>query len=60
MSKNHECDFHKPLDIDCDRFTYIWNALESMKHSFKDIAEPSEVELIDIMQKELEAGIVEK
>lgn len=60
MSKNHECLHHKPLHIDCDRFTYIWNALESMKHSFKDIAEPSELELLDVLQAELEAGIVEK
>jgi hypothetical protein len=51
-----EC-LHKPLSIDCDRYCLVWNAVETYKQDIR--WEQSELDILNAIQAELEAGIVE-
>lgn len=55
-NKKPQCDYHIALNVDCERFDYLWYALEN----FKENCEQSEIDVIETIQEELWAGIVEK
>jgi hypothetical protein len=58
--KEPECDHHASLHIDCDRYTWLWLAIERQREEWKDIADKEELDMLDAIQKELDSGIVEK
>ncbi len=58
--KYQECSHHNPLFVDCDRFNILWYALENFKESIKAVADKTELDLIEAMQKELWDTVVEE
>lgn len=55
-----ECAYHKPLHIDCDGYTVLWNAIEDIRKQYIEWeADKEELDMLDAMQKELDIGVMD-